>query len=141
MLAWLGARPGGEAGSAELREALPGSAAAIRALRAKGWIEPRLLAAVEDPLTLRPGALQLNEDQASALASLTADLDGFSVSLLDGVTGSGKTEVYLQLAAEVLAAGQERVGSGPGDFAHAATSAALSRTSRRDRAGDAFGAQ
>ncbi len=106
VLAWLGARPGGEAGSAELREALPGSAAAIRALRAKGWIEPRLLAAVEDPLTLRPGALQLNEDQASALASLTADLDGFSVSLLDGVTGSGKTEVYLQLAAEVLAAGK-----------------------------------
>ncbi|MCW9079310.1 MAG: primosomal protein N', partial [Gammaproteobacteria bacterium] len=106
VLAWLGARPGGEAGSAELREALPGSAAAIRALQAKGWIEPRLLAAVEDPLTLRPGALQLNEDQASALASLTADLDGFSVSLLDGVTGSGKTEVYLQLAAEVLAAGK-----------------------------------
>jgi primosomal protein N' (replication factor Y) len=49
-------------------------------------------------------ALQLNEEQAQALASLSARLEGYHCSLLQGVTGSGKTEVYLQLVAKVLAA-------------------------------------
>ena len=42
------------------------------------------------------------QDQERALASLIADMDAgaFAVSLLHGVTGSGKTEVYLQLIAE-----------------------------------------
>lgn len=106
VLSWLGSRPHGEAAMAELKVALPESAAAIRALRDKGWIEQSLLPAVADQASLNSGGLDLNDDQAEALSTLAGDLGSFSVSLLDGVTGSGKTEVYLQLAAEVLAGGR-----------------------------------
>ena len=36
-----------------------------------------------------------------------ADFAGFSVTLLDGVTGAGKTEVYLEAVAEALEAGRQ----------------------------------
>lgn len=46
--------------------------------------------------------LILNDEQATALKNLSGRLGSFSVSLLQGVTGSGKTEVYLQLIQEAI---------------------------------------
>jgi primosomal protein N' (replication factor Y) len=49
----------------------------------------------------------LNAEQAAAVAALDASIRSpqFGVSLLHGVTGSGKTEVYLRAIATCLAAG------------------------------------
>lgn len=50
-----------------------------------------------------------SEHQAEAVHVLRAavDADGFSVSLIDGVTGSGKTEVYFEAVASALNAGRQ----------------------------------
>jgi len=47
---------------------------------------------------------EFTDDQAIAVQTLVSAVDGgnFSVSLLDGVTGSGKTEVYFEAVAETL---------------------------------------
>lgn len=52
--------------------------------------------------------LELNEEQAAALARINEAFDAGDTRpiLLQGVTGSGKTEVYLQAAARTMAAGK-----------------------------------
>ena len=62
--------------------------------------------AVRAALPSETEAPPLNEAQAEALAQIGA-AEGANTVLLHGVTGSGKTEVYLGAAARALAAGKQ----------------------------------
>jgi primosomal protein N' (replication factor Y) len=83
----------------------------------KGLVEAGALETVElprPPLFLapditRPAALLSSDQRAAADVLVEAVGGGFSVALIDGVTGSGKTEVYFEAVAASLAAGRQVV--------------------------------
>ena len=83
------------------------SASVVRGLADQGLLRPVALSEedpVEQPDPARAGAV-LSDAQAAAAGTLVDSIGaGFSVTLLDGVTGSGKTEVYFEAIAAALAA-------------------------------------
>ena len=85
----------------ELR-ALPSHVrAALRGWLAAGWIEP----APDVPPA--PAPHEPNPEQAQAAAAIVAAQGRFAPFLLQGVTGSGKTAVYLAAAAAAVAGGAQ----------------------------------
>lgn len=92
---------------------------ALRELEQRGWVTQQRMstsAAEQDAApVLRDPALMnaLNPPQAVALDSIRAALGSFRTLLLHGVTGSGKTEVYLHAITDVLQRGHQALVLAP----------------------------
>ncbi len=104
-----------EGGRMPLKQVSAGCGASrsvLSALAAKGLVELREVEALRDPFAHLDGAPQpgpmLNEEQAAALETIAQALEEgrCEVCLLHGVTGSGKTEVYLNAIERALELGR-----------------------------------
>jgi primosomal protein N' (replication factor Y) len=81
----------------------------LRALAADGWVEKVRIeepAPTVDAVPPQPPPI-LGDEQAAAAARLRDALGGFGAFLLEGVTGSGKTEVYFDAMRAALDAGRQ----------------------------------
>ena len=85
--------------------------AALQALRTKGLCDLNSEAPPQvnwrKNVSVAGDRLRLNTEQATAIGAIHSASDSFSAWLLAGVTGSGKTEVYLSVLENVLAQGRQ----------------------------------
>ena len=87
------------------------SAAVVRACEGKDWITTSCEVMLPDLDWWRKLAVAVkpapNAEQALAIAAINTKRDQFAPFLIEGITGSGKTEVYLQVIEPLLQAGRQ----------------------------------
>ena len=76
----------------------------LSSLQDQGWVKVEEAPAEEPRFSAGPS---LVPDQQKAVEAISASLQGFSCHLLDGITGSGKTEVYMSLLEKVISSGRQ----------------------------------
>lgn len=108
-LSWLSTTE--EATAKEVKQATGCDRGVLRRLEAGGFVTLDSRKVARDPFAdLGPVAIveppTLTDEQHAAVATISESLGSYKGFLLQGVTGSGKTEVYLRLIAAVLERGQ-----------------------------------
>jgi primosomal protein N' (replication factor Y) (superfamily II helicase) len=101
LLAWLSER--GRATGDDIGEAF--KLTQLRAVTAHGWVASQSVAPDSPAPESRPSEVALTDAQGHCVAAILASLSTFAAHLLYGVTGSGKTEVYLRVIAAAIAQG------------------------------------
>lgn len=96
----------GPQSEAELRTVAPNLRDPLNRLHERGWVAVESGGRVADPGVAPEPGPDLNPAQAEAVAAIRA-AEGFAPFLLEGITGSGKTEVYLQAIEPVLERGDQ----------------------------------
>jgi len=77
----------------------------LTTLAARGWASAVRTTPEPAMFELRPSEVTLTDEQVLVVEAIAASLGRFAAHLLYGVTGSGKTEVYLRVIAAAIAGG------------------------------------
>ncbi len=89
--------------AAQIKMLSPTAPAALKILLASGWVEATMTALSNANFTFAE-EYQLTDEQQAAVDAVN-QTQGYQTFLLHGVTGSGKTEVYVHLLHQVLQRG------------------------------------
>lgn len=98
---WLKQQPC-EIDTTKLNAKFPNSHSAIKALESRGFISKQVSRCNSTQTPLKPSTLTLTQQQHNASQSIIDAINEFNVKLLEGVTGSGKTEVYFSVISHIL---------------------------------------
>ncbi len=106
LLQALQAQPAG-LNAIELRSINANWRQPLNALEEQGLVSSHWQEALPEAVQSASAAFVLTADQQQVYERIRSELKQFLVHLIEGVTGSGKTEIYLDLMQQVIANGQQ----------------------------------